>query len=193
MPITRIDPDQDGVDVRAIREQLEAEAAVSGDHVEVVERVHAGELPLVADRLVRRDQITVDEFHLSAVRAGRRDLRRYRGLRHHHGRRYAGRARRPGEGPRRVAGRNRDDAVLALLGRQLKRLVEQAAHLEAAGLLEQLGLQGQPRPEFLIQRGRFHHRRPMNPPFQLRGSLANLFKCRHTPDPNRPDHRPADR
>ena len=109
-------------------------------------RVHAGE------RLGRIDGLEIDR---RAVGAGRVHLRLARPTRHHHERVRAELATRERHRGRVVAGRARDDAARALVGRELRDARERTAHLERAGALEQLRLQ----PHALAQRGAAHDRR----------------------------------
>ena len=82
---------------------------------------------------------------LGAVAAHRVDLGARRVGRHHHRARHADHARRPRHRLRVVAGRDRDEPARAPLGRRATaRLVERAARLERAGLLEALALEVEP-------------------------------------------------
>ena len=109
--------DDDGGDVRALVEDLQADRALAGDHVGVLERVdehRAGALGVLGGGHERLGQGLPDELDLRAVGPGGRHLRQRRGLRHEHGRRAAraaGRpARRPARGCRRWRRRRRGPA-----------------------------------------------------------------------------------
>ena len=97
-----------------------------------------------------------------AVAARRRDLQRVGALPHHDQRVDAFLARRPGDGLRVVARRDRDHAALLLLVRQLREPVERAAHLERARPLEELRLEADVGVQLLRERARAEQRRAVH-------------------------------
>ena len=141
---TASERDDDGVDVRNVFEDLEADRALPGDHELVVERVdeRAAVGGGVGDG--RRNRVLDRVAHQAdgrAVALGRPDLRERCRLGHVHRRRHAGRA--GGECDRLgvVPGRWGDDARDPLRIGQRADLVIGAADLERAGLLAVLELE----------------------------------------------------
>ena len=126
-----------------VLDDLEPDGAGAGEHRRIVERMDerqpARGLDLV--ELVEQGRAIVVEHDLGAVAADRVELGARRAGRHHDDARRTDVARRPRDRLRVVAGRDRDQAARALGRRQRQHLVERAARLERAGLLEALALE----------------------------------------------------
>ena len=149
-------------EVGHVLEQLEAERALAGHDVRVVERMHERQ-PALARALVRGGEALVQrraaDVHDRALAAGGLGLgdRRVGGdedLAQHAAR---GRGRRESLGV--VAGRRGDDAARAALLAQRGELGRRAAHLERARELEVLGLEHHLPAGALGDRARREHRR----------------------------------
>ena len=125
-------------------EQLEAERALAGDHVGVVERVdehRAGALGELGGQSQRRLDRRALEDDIRPVAARREQLRHRHAERHEDRRRDAERLGRERDALRVVAGGCRDHAARALLGGQPRQPVGGAADLERAGALQVLELE----------------------------------------------------
>jgi hypothetical protein len=138
--------------VRHVLEQFEAERALTGDDVGIVERVHEREAALLGpgprgrEALVDRPAALVDDRSLSArgLDLGERGVGGHEHL--------ADDAAIAGGGGQRlgvVAGRSGHDAVRAALLPQRGQLGRDAAHLERTGALEVLGLERDHAPRAL--------------------------------------------
>ena len=132
------------VDVGPVANDLEAERALPGDELQIVERVHVGQ-PAIADELLRLlvgivpDRAVQHDF--GAVAARRRDLRRRRVLGHDDHRADAVDARGERHALRVIAGRGADDAAPALVLGKRHELVQRTADLVRPGALEHLRLE----------------------------------------------------
>ena len=80
--------------------------------------------------------------------------------------------RREGDGLRVVAGGKRHDATIALRLRELQQAIQRAANLEAAGMLQALGLQQHSRARELVQGLRLEQRCLDEAPAHARGGGA---------------------
>ena len=147
-----------GADVGHLLEDLEPDRRLSGEDVDVVERMHQrrtgalGVLPGEEERVVDRETF---EVHARPVRLGRHDLRQRRRRRHEHSCRDAEFGRRPGHTLRVVTGAGGDDAAGALVRAQVGDPVVGAARLERAGALQVLALE----PDLVAGAVRQHPRR----------------------------------
>src|SRR5581483_678484 len=123
---------------------LEAERALSGDELRIVEGVNVGVAALGDELLGLLVRVVPDlpvQHDLGAVGLRRGDFRRRRVLRHAHDGMNAVNLRGERDTLRMIAGRRTDHAAALLLLRQIRELVERAADLVRAGLLEDLRFQ----------------------------------------------------
>jgi hypothetical protein len=138
------DRHQHQVNFRQVRDDLQADGALPGDHVRVVERRDQRQ-PALPGELVRRPlplgQWNLDD--LGAERPGRLDLDRGRAVLDHDDRRHAERPRGVGDRLRVVAARVGDDATLPGVGGQRRDGRVCAADLERADRLQVLRLEPQ--------------------------------------------------
>ena len=152
---------EDRLHVRRVLDQLERERSLTGHHERVVERMDerpTGLANVVVEPLERLDGIGRLEVDGRAVAARRRDLGRARARVHDDEAVDPLERRAPGERLRVVPGGDPDHAALLLLGRQRGELVQDAARLERARLLEQLRLEVRP----CAERARAERRRPVD-------------------------------
>ena len=156
--------DDDDLHVREVLGDLEADRSLAGHDERVVERVHehpAGRLLQLAEALEDLGRPRGLLVHRGPVAQGRGTLLLARALPHDHEAvdplERAAVRERPGV----VAGRGRDHAARALLGRERRELGEDAARLEAARLLEELGLQERAAAERLPEGLRREEWRPV--------------------------------
>src|SRR6185503_9985333 len=121
----------------------------------------------------------VMEDDLGAVAAHRRELRLRRGGRHHDDARRPELARRPCHRLRVIAGRDRDETSRPLGVGEARHLVERAARLERADLLEVLALEREIAAGEFGERVRLHHRRAMHPAMDARRGGTDLVEWDH--------------
>ena len=138
------DGDDEGVDLRLLRQHLEADRALAGDDRRVVEGMHQ-RVAALGDELHAGDAGVFEsvalEHDLGAEAARVLHLYRRGEARHDDGRGDAHAFSVIGDGLRMVAGRDREDALGSLLERELRHLVERAAFLERGGELQVLDLE----------------------------------------------------
>ena len=148
--------------VRDLREQLESERSLSGDHVPVLERVHERHSLILGGQGVSGFERVVDRGtdhpHVRAQRFGRLDLGDRGRLGHEHDTAEAARAGGVGHRLGVVAGAARDHPVGTGIA-QGRELVQRAAKLERPGALEVLGLEDHSPADALGERPRAQHRR----------------------------------
>ncbi len=147
-------------------QQLLADGALPGDHLDVVKRrdqgvaLQLGETAALAVSLV---EAVAEQQHVAALAAHRIDLDVRRGLGHHDDRLDTEPGGRQGDPLGVVAGRGGDDAALLLLLGQGGDLVVGAAQLEGVDRLQILPLEGhmvaEPLGEFFQGLQRCHPRR----------------------------------
>ena len=151
---TAPDSRDDGINIRQILEDLEADRSVPGDELVIVEWVD--EASRHAVRPVGFDNLPA--FVVGGPDDGgaepfdRRDLCCGRRLHHHHRTRQAGDARRQGDALRRIPGAHRPDTFAGLGRIELPDDVVRPADLERSDRLQRFELQenlgaGQPRRE----------------------------------------------
>jgi hypothetical protein len=137
------DRNQQGLHVRHLGEELEAERALARDHTGIVEGMDEH----VVTRIPQRTRVRVGLVEVGAVLddvgavpARRRHLDERGGVGHHDG----GRDRQPrrveGDGEPMIAGAGGDDAAGALIRRELHQQIGGAALLEGARHLQVLQL-----------------------------------------------------
>jgi hypothetical protein len=173
------DRHHDDVEVGRIGHQLETDRALARHDPGVVIRVHEGEI-LAPGEVAREHRRRVDGIaldHDSRSEAARAlDLVEGRALRHHDDGGNPEPLGEAGHALRVVAGRHGDDAVLGLCGRQALQLVEGAAILERAGILQVLQLQHDRRGAGRLgQARRRHGRRAHHLPGDGRGGGADVL------------------
>jgi hypothetical protein len=138
------DGDDQGVDLGLLGEHLERDRALAGDHRQVVERMDDGVAALLGELQAGDARVlegVADEDDLGAEAARVLDLHARGEARHDDRRRDAHALRVVGDGLRVVAGRDREHALGALGGSELRHLVERAALLERGGELQVLKLE----------------------------------------------------
>ena len=174
------DRDDDGLEVRHLFDELEAERAGAHRGAQALEGMHERALFLVAnfiDAAKSRVKIRL-EHDLAAEAAALGHAKRIRALLHHDLRARADRARREGGGDRVVARADRANAAGALGIGQRKRVHQRAARLEAAGVLEKLELERHARAggQRRLDRGSRERldRRLADPVAEERARRANL-------------------
>jgi hypothetical protein len=182
------DRHDDRVEVGRILEHLEPDRAGAGDDLRVVERMDEHEA-LFERQLARLGVGVVKHVAVQhdgrAVARGLGDFHGRRRLGHDDGRRDAEPLGMISDGLRMVAGRSRDHAARALLGRQLKQFVERAAFLVGGGELQILELEPDFGADELRQRAANQHRRADD------GSLDALGRGADVVDGWRLHHRSA--
>ena len=138
------DGDDQGVDLGLLGEHLERDRALAGDHRQVVERMDDGVAALLGELQAGDARVlegVADEDDLGAEAARVLDLHARGEARHDDRRRDAHALRVVGDRLGVVAGRDREHALGALGGRELRHLVERAALLERGGELQVLELE----------------------------------------------------
>ena len=120
-------------------------------------------------------EIVSGQHHLGAEGAGLADFHVRRRHRHDNGRRHAEGLGVPGETLRMIAGGGGDDAAGAFFFREQHQLVERAALLERAGVLQVLELQPDLRAGDERQFFRMDERRARNPAGDPFGGGANVI------------------
>ena len=138
------DRNDDRVEIGRVLEHFQRHRARAGDDLRIVERVN--EDVAVLERELAGLGVSIVEHvavkdDLGAVAGGLRHLHRRRRRRHDDRRRNAEPLGMIGDRLRVIAGRRRDHAARALLGRQLQQFVERAALLVGGGELQILELQ----------------------------------------------------
>ncbi len=139
------DRNEDGIRRRAaLTQDLDADGALAGDHVRVVERVHVNQIALALELrgvLERAVVVVAMEHDFAAERPHRLDLDVGRGERHHDDRGNAALVRGERHALRMIAGRGADDAALACALGEMRDPVVRAAQLERKDCLQILALQ----------------------------------------------------
>ena len=164
--------------------QLEANRSLACDDELIFVRMDERPARLV-DVRARGDQGVLEELpaHLrvGTVVAAGLDLRHRRRVRHEDARVNSELARRPRNSLTVIAGAGRDDARLALLGRQRGELVDGAAHLEGTRSLQVLGLEAHFAATAARERLREVDRRLLGDPLQAPARLLDVSECRCDP------------
>ena len=150
------------INLRKVFVYFQSQCALPGDELHIVERMNVGQPPLFAKLFgffvgLVPDQAMLHNFRAVSPRGVDLRLRRVAGH-HHHGLHLVD-ARGQRHALRMVARRRTNHAALALLFRQMAKLIQRPANFVRSGLLEHLRLQPYVESRPLAQQPRRQQRR----------------------------------
>jgi hypothetical protein len=137
------DRDRQHLEIRHVLQHLQRHRALAGHDVEIIERMHEGQAPLLAEPVGRGRGLVIAvavDHHLGAVGAGLLHLHERCGLGHHDGHRDAQAGGVIGQTLAMIAGRGGDHAAGAHGLIQEQQFVERPALLVGGGELQVLEL-----------------------------------------------------